>query len=82
MVLSDLLISDNNLFLSIFFFGKKPMNMKEEEGRPLDTNAVIAAHGPGMQITSNLFDFTFLIRSSPGSQILGIPASLTSATDF
>ena len=56
--------------------------MNFEDGRPLDTRAVIAAHGPGMQIILNPLNFTALTRSSPGSQILGIPASLTKAIDL
>ena len=53
-----------------------------DDGNPLDTKAVIAADGPGIHITFIPFDLTFFISSSPGSQIPGIPASLTSATDF
>jgi hypothetical protein len=42
---------------------------------------VRAAQGPGIQIVFNLFNFTSLTRFSPGSQMLGIPASLTSAIE-
>ena len=48
----------------------------------LKQEQLIAAHGPGMQIISIPFDFTFFTRSSPGSQMLGMPASLTNAIDF
>ena len=65
-----------------FFFGRKPSNINLEEGKPLDTRAVRAAHGPGIQIIFNPLHLTSFTRSSPGSQILGIPASLTKATDF
>ena len=56
--------------------------MNLELGNPLDTRAVVAAQGPGMQITLIPFEVAFFMSSSPGSQILGIPASLTIATDF
>ena len=49
---------------------------------PLFTRAVVTAHGPGIQIIFIPMDLALLIRSSPGSQIPGIPASLTSAIDL
>ena len=36
---------------------------------PLEISAVIAAQGPGIQITSIFCDLASLIRSSPGSQM-------------
>ena len=68
--------------LSIFFFGRKPSNTKLEDGNPLETSAVIAAHAPGIQITSIPSALTILVKSSPGSHIPGIPASLTIAMDL
>ena len=56
--------------------------MNLEDGKPLETRAVIPAQGPGIQIIFNPIDLTTLIRSSPGSHMLGIPASLTNATDL
>ena len=56
--------------------------MNFEDGSPLETSAVSAAHGLRIQIIFNFLDLTSRIRSSPGSQILGIPASLTRAIDF
>ena len=53
-----------------------------DAGRPLETSAVNKAQGPGMQIVFIPFDWASIMRSSPGSQILGNPASLTNATDF
>ena len=82
VVFSFLLISKRIFSLSIFFLGRKPSNTKLEEGSPLETSAVIAAHAPGTQIISIPSDFTLLAISSPGSQIPGIPASLTMAIDF
>ena len=61
---------------------EKPSKLKDEEGIPLTTRAVIAAQGPGMQIISIPLSFAFLTRSSPGSQMPGIPASLTRAIDL
>ena len=77
-----MLISSRISSLSLFFFGRKPKNVNFEEGSPLDARAVNAAHGPGIQIVLNPFTFVSFIRSSPGSQIVGNPASLTSATDY
>ena len=82
VVFSLLLISDNIFFLSLFFFGRNPSKINFEAVKPLDKSAVKAADGPGIQIVSKLCIFAFLTRSSPGSQMLGIPASLTSATDL
>ena len=56
--------------------------VQDDEGKPLETRAVIAAHAPGMHITSNPFNLAVLIISSPGSQIPGMPASLTNAIDL
>ena len=52
-----------------------------EDGKPLDTRAVSGAQGPGTLMMFVPFDLTALIKSSPGSQIPGMPASLTSAID-
>ena len=38
---------------------KKPKNINEDAGNPLETSAVRAAQGPGIQITSILFSRTF-----------------------
>jgi hypothetical protein len=62
--------------------GRKPSNINLEEGKPLDTRAVRAAQGPGIQTIFVPLDLASFTRSSPGSQILGIPASLTRATDL
>ena len=82
VVFSHLLISKSIFPLSIFFFGRKPSNINFDEGRPLDTRAVIAAQGPGIQITSCPARIVLLTNSSPGSHIPGIPASLTKAIGF
>ena len=82
MVFKLLLISKSVLSLSVFFFGRKPSKINFEDGRPLDTRAVIAAQGPGMQTTSSPAIFVCFTNSSPGSHIPGMPASLTRAIDL
>ena len=62
--------------------GKKPSKTNFDAGKPLETRATMAAHGPGIQTVSILFVLAFLTSSSPGSQIFGIPASLTNAIDL
>ena len=61
---------------------RKPSKMKLELGIPLEISALIAAQGPEIQIASIPLIFALLTRSSPGSQMLGIPASLTNAIDL
>ena len=82
VVFSFLLISKRIFSLSDFFLGRKPSNINLEDGIPLDTIAVNAAHGPGMQTIPIPCDLAYLTRFSPGSQILGIPASLARAIDL
>ena len=82
VVFSFLLICKSIFSLSDFFLGRKPSNMNLEDGIPLDTIAVNAAHGPGIHTMLIPFDFAYLTKFSPGSQILGIPASLARAIDF
>ena len=45
-------------------------------------NAAIAAHGPGIGTTTMPASCAALTSRQPGSLISGVPASLTSATDF
>ena len=47
------------------FLGRNPSNINFDDGKPLDTKAVNAALGPGIQITSRLFDLACFTRSSP-----------------
>ena len=61
------------------FAGKKPSKQKRPLGRPLLTSAVVAAQGPGMQITSCPAVRAAAASSSPGSLIPGKPASLITA---
>ena len=82
VVLSFLLTSKRIFSLSDFFLGRKPSNINLEDGSPLDTIAVNAAHGPGIHTMPIPFDLAYLTKFSPGSQILGIPASLARAIDL
>ena len=59
-----------------------PAKINLDDGRPLETSAVNAAQGPGIQIVFKLFLFVSLTSSSPGSQIPGRPASLTRAMEL
>ena len=77
VVFSFLEISKRSFSLSLFFFGRKPSNVNLEDGNPLETSAVITAHGPGMQIIFNPLDLASFTRSSPGSHI---PVSYTHLT--
>ena len=77
VVLSLWLISKRIFSLSPFFLGRKPANTKLEAGIPLETSAVIAAQGPGIQINFISFIFASLISSSPGSHIPGIGALIS-----
>ena len=56
--------------------------MNFEESKPLLTRALIAAHGPGIQIMSKLAFLASLINISPGSLHPFAAASLTRAIDF
>ena len=58
---------ENNFFSFRFLFGRKPSNVNLEEGMPLETRAVIAAHGPGIHSTK-AFSFTLSDEILPGSQ--------------
>ena len=46
---------------------------------PEHINAFISAHAPGIGIISILFSIAFFTISSPGSDIPGVPASVTRA---
>ena len=45
-------------FLFFGFEGRKPSKQNLPEGKPLVTRAVVAAHGPGMQIIFKPIDLT------------------------
>ena len=62
------------------FRGRKPSNTKRPVGRPLVTNAAIAADGPGTTSTEKPCAVTARTRRSPGSEMPGVPASVTTAT--
>ena len=68
--------------LVIDLVGRKPSKQNLLEGNPLLTSAVVAAHGPGMQITSCPSALAADTSASPGSLIPGRPASLIKAIDL
>ena len=49
-------------------------------GNPEALRAVVTAQGPGKASTYIPFSLASYINLNPGSEIVGVPASLTSAT--
>ena len=66
-------------FRSFPFGGINPSKQNLCVGRPLATNAVVAAQGPGMQMTLCPACMVAFTNSSPGSLITGSPASVIKA---
>ena len=62
--------------------GKKPSKENLLEGNPEAESAVTNAHAPGMGITFTPLSWQSLTRSSPGSEMAGVPASETRAIFF
>ena len=60
--------------------GRNPSKRKRAVGRPDSTSAASAALGPGTTSTAQPASMHARTRSSPGSAIPGIPASLTYTT--
>jgi hypothetical protein len=60
-------------------FERKPSKQKRCVGRPLTARAAMRAQGPGMGMISIPFSAQSLTSSSPGSEMAGVPASVTSA---
>ncbi len=64
-------------------FGRNPENRNLSVGSPEPAKAVMAALGPGKATTSMFCSRQARINRNPGSEIPGIPASLTrQATSF
>ena len=61
------------------FMGRKPSKVKRPVSSPDSASAVTKAHGPGTAVTVTPASAHRRTRSSPGSLIAGIPASVTSA---
>ena len=57
---------------------KKPSKVKRPVGKPEIASAVAMAVGPGTTVTGTPRAAHSATRSSPGSEMAGIPASLTS----
>ena len=62
-----------------FFWGRKPPKKKGSGGRPEPTSAVMAAQGPGMTETGMRAEMVARMSGYPGSEIAGVPASVTRA---
>lgn len=60
-------------------FGRKPKNKNLLVGRPAAESAAMAAEGPGIGTTLNPPARAALTILNPGSEINGVPASLTKA---
>ena len=60
--------------------GKKPSKLNLSVGNPETANADSTADGPGMMVTSIPASIAALTRTKPGSETVGIPASLTTKT--
>ena len=58
---------------------KKPSKVKRPAGRPDRASAETSAAGPGTVSTATPFSAHRRTMSSPGSEMAGIPASVTSA---
>ena len=69
----------NSSILSFFLDDKNPWNTNLSVGNPDTTKAAILADGPGNTITWIFHSIARFIKSAPGSEIPGIPASDTSA---
>ena len=61
--------------------GKNPAKVKDLVSNPDAMSAVNAALAPGSGTTFIPSSIAFVARSAPGSDIAGMPASLTQAID-
>src|SRR3989344_5748529 len=64
------------------FLGKKPQNKNLLVGKPEADNAAMAALGPGIGLTAQPGCLGGRTILNPGSDINGVPASLTKATSL
>ena len=67
------------LSLSFFFRGGNPTNMKLSELKPETDKAAVTDEGPGKGLIFIPREMASFTNKSPGSDIKGVPASLTSA---
>ena len=61
------------------FMARKPSKVNRPVGWPEAARAVTRAHGPGMGVTVTPWAAHRATSSSPGSEMAGIPASVTRA---
>ena len=66
---------------STFLTGRNPSKTKRSVGNPDTLRAVMAAVGPGTAITGMASAMASLTSRKAGSEIAGVPASDTTATD-
>ena len=64
------------------FTGRNPPKKKASLGNPEPTSAVRTALGPGRTVTESPRSRQARMRRNPGSDIPGMPASVTSAMDL
>ena len=65
---------------SLPFRGRNPSTQKRSVGRPLITSAATTEVGPGTMLTSSPASESRETSNVPGSEMPGVPASLTTAT--
>ncbi len=65
---------------SVPFRGRNPSTQKRSVGRPLITSAATTEVGPGTMLTSSPASDSRETSNVPGSEMPGVPASLTTAT--
>ena len=63
-----------------FFLGRKPSNANRSVGSPLTASATTTALGPGRQVTSTPWATASRTRTNPGSETVGMPASVSTST--
>lgn len=67
------------LSLSLVFRGGKPIKIKLSDWKPETDNADVTDEGPGKGLILILREMASLTNKSPGSDMRGVPASLTRA---
>ncbi len=60
--------------------GRNPSTQKRSAGRPLTTSAPTTEEGPGTVLTVSPAAASWAASQAPGSEMPGVPASLTTAT--
>ena len=81
IVLCSVAKTSRRFRLSDFFTGRKPSKQNLAVASPESVRAQIPAHAPGIAVTGIPLSAHSATRSSPGSDIAGVPASVTRAQD-